>query len=539
MVSVREATFEVARFYGLTTWFGNPGSTEIPLLSDFPDDLTYVLALHENAAVAMAAGFALAHGRPAMVSLHTTAGLGNAVCSIATSRVNRAPLVILVGQQDRRHIRSTPFLTGRLRNLAGDYPVAVEEPERAQDVPSAVAQAFHAAVFERGPAVVIVPMDDWDQQMDDTVTVAPELAARAAGVAADDVAAIAVLIDESANPVLVTGSDADTPEAWAALTTLADQLNCAVWQEPFTARAGFPQDHARFAGFLPAARGPLRAALRDHDLVIVVGTALLRQYHFEPGPLLMPGTKSVVITADQAEAVRSPASFALVGPIAAACQAIAAAVKARTTTPSGDIGAAHRDRERVRSLFAEPSPDQTLAPEEVFAVLADRLDADTILVEETPSSRELLQLIVPARENFGYLSAAMGGLGFAIPASIGLRMADPARPVVAVVGDGSAMYCIQALWSAAHYGVGVLIIVMDNANYAVMNRLTAQLGKAPWPSFSEVSMDKLSSSLGCPAVSVNSLDHLTKLLDEVVPTLRDRREPLVVNVEVTAAGGRS
>jgi benzoylformate decarboxylase len=117
-------------------------------------------------------------------------------------------------------------------------------------------------------------------------------------------------------------------------------------------------------------------------------------------------------------------------------------------------------------------------------------------------------------------------------------MADQERPVVAVVGDGSSIYCIQALWSAAHYGVGALFIVMDNANYAVMNRLTALTGKAPWPSFSEVSVDGVARSFGCPAVNVTDLDELSKLLDDVVPTLRTRREPLLINVEVANAGGR-
>jgi benzoylformate decarboxylase len=218
------------------------------------------------------------------------------------------------------------------------------------------------------------------------------------------------------------------------------------------------------------------------------------------------------------------------------CSALAERLEQRSATPAGSLGRAARDRAAMRSLYE--SPASAIAPEQVFALLADRLDRDTILVEETPSSREPLQLILPARGNLGYLSAAMGGLGFAIPAAIGLKMADQERPVVAVVGDGSSIYCIQALWSAAHYGVGALFIVMDNANYAVMNRLTALTGKAPWPSFSEVSVDGVARSFGCPAVNVTDLDELSKLLDDVVPTLRTRREPLLINVEVANAGGR-
>src|SRR5512141_1696490 len=115
--------------------FSNPGSTEVPFLTDFPDDLRFVLALHEGSVVGLATGFAIGRGEPALALLHTTAGLGNAVGAIATARVNRAPLVIVVGQQDRRHLVFEPFLTGRLAGLAGDYPVWVDQPVRAEDVP--------------------------------------------------------------------------------------------------------------------------------------------------------------------------------------------------------------------------------------------------------------------------------------------------------------------------------------------------------------------------------------------------------------------
>jgi benzoylformate decarboxylase len=140
--------------------------------------------------------------------------------------------------------------------------------------------------------------------------------------------------------------------------------------------------------------------------------------------------------------------------------------------------------------------------------------------------------MVPTRTPLGFLSAAMGGLGFGIPAAIGVRMAQPARPVIAVIGDGSSIYCIQALWTAARYGVGVVFFVMDNAHYLVMERLTAARGKAPWPPLTGVSIDGLATAFGVPAVSVATPASLTELLDSVIPGLRDRQEPLVVNVEL-------
>src|ERR1700712_3905191 len=133
--SVREATFDVWREYGLTSIFANPGSTEIKLLADLPDDFRFVLALHEGSVIGMATGWAIGRGEPALAILHTTAGLGNAVGALATARVNRAPLVVVVGQQDRRHLASRPFLAGDLEGLAGSYPVFTTMPARPQDVP--------------------------------------------------------------------------------------------------------------------------------------------------------------------------------------------------------------------------------------------------------------------------------------------------------------------------------------------------------------------------------------------------------------------
>src|SRR6185503_17004449 len=151
----------------------NPGSTEVPFLAGLPDDLEFVLALHEAAVGGLATGWALGREAPALVLIHTTAGLGNAVGALATARVNRAPLVVIVGQQDRRHLAAEPFLAGRLADLAGDYPVWIEQPVRPQDVPGAIGRAEHEATIGRGPAIVIVPMDDWTAPADDLAELTP------------------------------------------------------------------------------------------------------------------------------------------------------------------------------------------------------------------------------------------------------------------------------------------------------------------------------------------------------------------------------
>lgn len=165
--------------------------------------------------------------------------------------------------------------------------------------------------------------------------------------------------------------------------------------------------------------------------------------------------------------------------------------------------------------------------------LAELLAPDAIVVEETPSSRPDLHLLLPARQPMGFVSAAMGGLGFALPAATGLRMAQPQRPVVAVVGDGSAIYGIQALWSAARYGAGVLFVILANGRYAVMDRLAEHHGAKPaWPDFAEASVSGLARSLGCPAVRVDTYPELLDVLGDIVPGLAGRTEPLLVDVAV-------
>ncbi|NRQ32233.1 thiamine pyrophosphate-binding protein [Nonomuraea sp. NN258] len=531
MTTVRDATFEVLRRTGLTTIFCNPGSTEIPLLVGLPDDLRFVLALHEGSVVGMATGWAIGRGAPALAVLHTTAGLGNAVGAIATARVNRVPLVVLAGQQDRRHLALEPFLAGRLDGLAGDYPVRVDLPVRAQDVPGAVARACHEARTSRGPALVVVPMDDWAAPFDGETPAAPARLVRPAAVTDDDLAPLADLLAGARSPVIVAGAGvvgcaAAASGSWAPLVSLAERLGCPVWQESFGALAGFPQDHPQYVGELPADRPGLRTALAGHDVVLAVGAPVFRQYSYLPGPLVAPGTEIALITDDPAEAHRSPAGLALLAPPMAVCARLAALVPPRPRGP-GRAGAPDPP--------APPGPGEPLRPAHVLHELALRLPSDVVLVEETPSSRPDLNRLVPARSPLGFLSAAMGGLGFAVPAAVGLRMALAGRPVVAVVGDGSTLYGLHALWSAAHYRVGALFVVLANGRYAVMDRLADRHGgKAPWPPFTEVDVGALARSLGCPGRRVSGHEELTSVLDEVVPTLATRTEPLLLDVTVTA-----
>jgi benzoylformate decarboxylase len=523
--TVRDATFDVLRRLGLTTLFSNPGSTEVPFLAGMPEDLTFVLGLHEGSVVAMAAGHAIGRGAPSLVLLHSMPGLGNAVAALATARSNRAPLVVVVGQQDRRHLALDPFLAGRLSGLAGEYPVWSDQPARPQDVPGAIVRAYHEAVTGRGPAIVIVPMDDWLAPAPEPYeTFGPRRLLRSAAAGAAAVDALADLLAQADAPALVAGAGAAGAEGWAGMTALAERLACPVFQEPFGAQAGFPQDHPQFAGHLPARRTRLRELLAPHDVVLIVGTGALRQYPFDAGPLVREGTRLAVVTEDPAEAHRSPVELAVLGDPAATCAALAAAVDAR--------GEPAAPRWRRPDPPAPPADGEPMRAGHVLAALAERLPRDAVLVEETPSSRPELHARIPATAPLGFVSA-MGMLGFALPAAIGLRMAQPDRPVLTVVGDGSSLYQIQAVWSAARYRVGVLFIVLGNGGYAIMDRLAERNGgKAPWPQIEGVDICAIARGFGCDAVRIDSHPALLDRLDAELATLGRRETPLLLEVVV-------
>lgn len=527
VLSVRDAAFDAIRRAGIDRIFANPGSTEISLLSNFPEDLKFTLALHEGSVIGMATGLAIATGEPALAIVHTTAGLGNAIGAIATARVNRAPIAIIVGQQDRRHLATEPFLAGKLSGLAGEYPVWFNEPITAQDVPAAIARAIHEARLRRGPAIVIVPMDDWNQLADpDHVFAAPKIVQRGNNVDPEVISQLAHRINLAKHPVIVAGAGNDSVEGWAEAVRLSEHLHVPVFQESFAGQAGFPQDHPNFAGFLSAARSVVRTQLAEYDLILAVGAPVFRQYNYEAGPMFPEGTTVLLITEDSDEALRSPADISVIASVPASLKELTAQTTSRDSRRPLDV--------KRRQAPAAPTSGEPLRASHLMAALAERLTPNTIVVEETPSSRPDLHDLLPAREPQGFISAAMGGLGFGLPATIGLKMGVPDRPVIALLGDGSSMYGIQGLWSARHYQVGCVFIILNNSRYAVMDRLADKFGKSgpAWPAFEEIDFVQLSESLGVEATRISSYDQMISVLDEIIPTLASRNTALTLVVDV-------
>src|SRR5438067_3802245 len=312
MATVREAVTDLLRARGMTTIFGNPRSTELPMLAEFPEDFRYVLGLQEAVAVGMADGYAQASGRPALVNLHTAPGVGNGMGAIFNAQANKTPLVVTAGQQARSLMTLQANLTNR-DAVRMPHPLVKwsYEPPRAEDVPHALARAVHAASLPpKGPAFVSIPMDDWAATVDDAA-VRHAIERSVAGAAVADPEAIRALarkLESAKSPAFVAGPDVDAGGAWDAAVALAERQRLPVWASPAPGggRLGFPEGHANFRGVLPPAIGPLSETLAGHDLILVVGSPVFPHYPNIPGSLLPEGASLVAITSDPDEAARAP-----------------------------------------------------------------------------------------------------------------------------------------------------------------------------------------------------------------------------------------
>jgi benzoylformate decarboxylase len=463
VTTVREAAFALLRERSMTTIFGNPGSTELPMLTEFPGDFRYVLGLQEATVVGLADGYAQASGRPTLVNLHTAPGVGNAMGAIFNAQANKSPLVITAGQQYRSLMTLQANLTNRdATRMVHPLVKWSYEPPRAEDVPHALARAIHSAALPpRGPSFLSIPMDDWGVEVDDGA-VRHQSTRAVAGAAQPGLAAIAQLAErlrDAERPVLVAGPDIDASGGWDAAIRLAELQRLPVYATPAPGggRIGFPEDHPLFQGILPPAVLPVGEVLAAHDLVLAVGTSVFPYYPNVPGPLLADGTALVAITSDPDEAARAPMGDAIV-----ADPALTLAALADAAGESDRVAPAPR-------AAPEPAPlTDPMSPSSAVRALAEVFPSDGIVVLESPSAtlalRNQLRLSTPG----SYYFSSGGGLGFGMPAAIGVQLAQPSRPVVCVIGEGSAQYAIQSLWTAAAYDVPVTFLVLRNDEYAIL-----------------------------------------------------------------------
>ena len=524
MPTVREVTYDLLRGLGMTTVFGNPGSTEEPFLTEFPPDFRYILGLHEAVVVAMADGYAQAAENAAFVNLHTAAGVGNGMGSLVTAWHNRTPLVVTAGQQTRQMMALEPWLINREAvELPKPYVKWSHEPARPEDVPGAIARAYHIAMSPpRGPVFVSIPMDDWDEAVE------PRTPRRVESRSEPNQRALAEAVSAlagAANPALVVGGGVDRAGGWEAAVRLAERLNAPVWEAPAPERASFPQDHRLFQGALPLAMKPLAERLHGYDLVLVAGAAVFRYYPHIPGPILPPGTRLIQITDDPDEAARAPAGDAIVGDVAVALRRIADLVpeSSRPAPPSRSTPDLAPASDPISVAFA-------------FRTLAEAVPAESLVVEESASSRAAFYDWIRINRPGSYFATASGGLGFAVPAAVGVGLARPGSPVVCIVGDGAAMFGIQAIWTAARDEVPVVFVVVDNGHYGILKAFAAFQRTPGVPGLDLPGLDvaTIARGFGAEAHRVTAADELADAYRAAFASAHARPGPVVLDIVVDA-----
>jgi benzoylformate decarboxylase len=519
--TVREAVLQLLRAWGITTIFGNPGSTELPLFLDFPSDFRYVLGLQESVVVGMADGFAQASGSAAFVNLHSAAGVGHAMGNIFTAHKNRTPMVITAGQQARSILPFEPFLfSAQATELPKPYVKWSCEPARAEDVPLAIARAYYTAMQEpRGPVLVSIPADDWARQTTPVAARSVSQQQRPDPTLLDQIGA---QLDACQRPALVVGAAADRAGAWDAIVALAERHQARVWIAPMSGRAGFPETHALFGGFLPAMREQIVQLLAGHDLVLALGAPAFT-YHVEgQGPHLPAGARLAQIVDDPQVAAWAPVGLAVVGNIRLAVQELLG-------RPTQALPARSAPAPRA----AGPTPEPPAAGQRLStAYVLHRLDRlrpkDAVVVEEAPSARSTMQRHLPMHAPGSFYTMCSGGLGYSLPAAVGVALASPGRRIIALIGDGSAMYAIQALWSAAQLGLPLTVLILKNRSYAALNLFAPAFGFAagaalPGTALPDLDFVALAHGHGCQGLRADDAASLERLLPQAlaapVPTL--------------------
>ncbi|OXJ06797.1 thiamine pyrophosphate-binding protein [Burkholderia sp. AU6039] len=476
-----EVLVDILLSEGVRYVFGNPGTTELSFIDALTDvqDLSYILGLQEAAVVAMADGYAQASGHTGFINLHTVGGLGHAMGALVNSKAAKTPLVVTAGQQDMRHAFTDPLLYGDLLGVARPAVKWAHEIAHPDEISVLVRRAFHDSnAAPSGPVFLSLPMDVMERTTTrpvshrsaiDRTSVAsalPELADALASIAPGRLA-------------LIAGDDVFASEASAEVVVVAEILGATVFGSSWPAHLPFPTSHPLWAGNLPTTASAIRAALQPYDAVFALGGNFTVTILYSEGPAIPATCKLFQLTADANDPGRTYATdLACVGSLRQSLQALVPLLNEATHCQRAAIESlkcnAQRERERRRTDLAlrfaseVDSPDTT--PFVVAHEVARAVGARIPIVDESPATMPLLRSALDSgstRQYYGTRGAVLGwGMGAAVGVSLGLGR----EPVVAIIGDGSALYAPQALWTAAHERLPVTFVVLNNREYNILKK---------------------------------------------------------------------
>lgn len=534
---------DLLRDEGVDRVFGNPGTTELPLLRELAGaaDPEYVLALQEFSAVSAADGYARGTGRPAFVSVHAVPGVSNALIGMNNARRSRTPLVVTAGQQDQRFLRDAPMLGGDLVGLAASSCLTAEEVHTPGDLLPLLRRAF-ARVRRQpsGPVFLSIPMnllagDGWS----------PELSLPGRIPVPDDgpattVDEAAAVLSQAERPAILAGDRVGATGTVAALTAVAEALGATVYPQPQYEYVDADSEHPLTAPSPHFTGTEIAKALAGHDVLLVAGAAI-RAHIWTPERPIPDGVRVVQLDDDPAELGRShDVEVAMAGAIGPSLGALAASLRAgtearretveRRSARTAEALVAERNawRERARADLSVSAPVEAASAAQA---VADALAPGSVVVEEAPTSGPALRRALVQRDAGDYHnSSGNGGLGWGAGAAVGLSLAHPSRPVVGFLGDGSAMFGVQGLWTAARVGAPVTYVVVDNGGYrAVSDALPpgfagTTLGGVDWAG--------LARSLGLHGTRVEHGEEI----GPAVAAAQRTGEPSLVVVPIRGAG---
>jgi len=410
--------------------------------------------------------------------------------------------VITAGQQARSILPLQAFLYAeRAAEFPRPYVKFSVEPALAEDVPAAIARAYYVAMQPPcGPTFVSVPIDDWTHQ---TQAVEARTISREFGPDASAMKALVAALSASKRPALVVGPGVDRAQAVDLMLRLAEKARASVWVSPFSARCSFPERHPQFAGFLQASPAQLSDALRAHDLVVVIGAPVFT-FHVEGHASIFDGSASIFqITDDPTAAAVSPVGTSIIATIKPTLAMLLDLLpETKRAMPTG------------RTLPSTPRAADPIPVEFLLHTLADAMPDDAALVEEAPSHRPAMQMFMPMRGQDSFYTMASGGLGYSLPSAVGMALGRPDIRTVCLIGDGSAMYSIQALWTASQRKLPLTVVVINNAGYGAMRSFSQvmQVRNVPGLDLPGIDFVKIAQGLGCDAVRVGKSSELAPAL---------------------------
>ena len=465
-MKIAEFLLQTLELSGIRFIFGNPGTTEVPLVHacDGRRGIQYVVTLSEVSAVPMADGYARATRSLGVVNLHVAPGLGNGMGGLYTAGIAQTPLLVLVGGQDRRFLHTQPILWGPVEKMAGTVAKAVFALDTRYDVVPNIRRALRTALTPPyGPVAVICPPDLLEQDIDESP--APVRPAELGGLSRESADEYARLLRAAAAPAFIAAEDVHWNGAGDALERLAEYVAAPIYIAPYTGAVPVSSRSPHYAGYLPPSLTQIAKRLAAHDVLFFVGGRGMRLTLYSEATL--PQTKLWI--GNNPDPIPVEGEFAL------------AAV---TDTRAGltDIATRlHADVSRRSMIAASLRPDPETPPEDPAVFHPSRavrllIEAfpDAIYVDESGiSTSDVKQLIQVAAGE--YLINGSGGIGWGLAASVGVALGHPDRQVVALIGDGSALYASEALWTASHHGTKVLLIILSNRRYATLNEAARRL----------------------------------------------------------------